>query len=666
MQKTVRDNIIYVEKPKMSLIPLALSAASLLFVALGAASLFYLQKPLEQVQETRNQASVGSGQVILTSQLVSSPTYTAGVPSVIELKYNSQGVQLSGIQIVTRVMANTETPLIEVPATSNLQTIFQEVEQVSGGYLVSVIVVPKTVGDSFSSTTPTTFAKLTVPLLAPGSITLSYDRANSFATVANSSPPDDQLRTPIDITYTIGALSSPSPSPSPSPSVSPSPSPTPSVSPSPSPSIPAGDDFWLPTNGLVVRFFTNDSSRTEVPTGDLRPYQSYIAQIQYTVQNALKSSTTNTTPIQTAFVINGQGNSYVTNDLPYSLIANHRDGASNTVETTFSTLPNNSLRITVDANNRYAETNEGNGNVVVYNFDADGVGTGGQTQTGLQRTCNQYCADSRECAAGYTCFYNKCRRPDNPDSVSCSAPSSSVTTAIAKACNVGCNVNKDCAVNLRCYQGYCRLATNPSSLSCSAATARVITSGSSSKGEKGEEISMPSESPNSSSFLEPSTQPTVSVAPSASPLLSARTGSSSSTDSFFAKFLAGLQARGISVPVVAVVVGLILFLLALLFAILGQTNNRPPQVTAQKEFPKTPYEDELQKKINALKTKTNKEAGSISETPKINRTIDTQKEEVAAASMMGRLRERGVLDNMPEAKTPPSSKQPEQKPPQSN
>lgn len=64
-----------------------------------------------------------------------------------------------------------------------------------------------------------------------------------------------------------------------------------------------------------------------------------------------------------------------------------------------------------------------------------------------------------------------------------------------------------------------------------------------------------------------------------------------------------LQSRGVSLPVIAVVIGLILFVLALLFAIIGRTNNRPPTVTqARKEAPKSVYEDELQRKINSLKT----------------------------------------------------------------
>lgn len=295
MQKVVKDNIIYVDKPKMSMVPLVLSAASLLFVAIGAASLFYFQKPLQETQESRSAASVGNGQVILTSQLTSSPTFTTGTPSTVELKYNSQGVQLTGIQIVTKVTANAETPTIEVPANSNLQAIFQEVEQVNGGYLVSMIITSKTLGQSFSSTSPISFAKLTVPLRSAGQIALTYDKANSFATVASTNPPEDQLRTPEDVSFSIISSASPSPSPSVSPSPSPSPSVSPSVNPSPVPTPtpnPLGDDFWLPGDQQKLTFYTNESAKTEVALADLVPYRTYKVRVQYQVQNAKKSATT--------------------------------------------------------------------------------------------------------------------------------------------------------------------------------------------------------------------------------------------------------------------------------------------------------------------------------------------------------------------------------------
>lgn len=39
---------------------------------------------------------------------------------------------------------------------------------------------------------------------------------------------------------------------------------------------------------------------------------------------------------------------------------------------------------------------------------------------GIHRSCNEYCADKNECASGLSCYYNKCRNPQNLSSESCS------------------------------------------------------------------------------------------------------------------------------------------------------------------------------------------------------------------------------------------------------
>lgn len=128
-----------------------------------------------------------------------------------------------------------------------------------------------------------------------------------------------------------------------------------------------------------------------------------------------------------------------------------------------------------------------------------------------------------------------------------------------------------------------------------------------------------------------------------------------------------MQERGISIPVIAVVAGLILFVLALIFAILGRTGHRPPTVIGmRKEAPKSPYEDELQKKINSLKERPiqNPTANPVKpiitppqpvlkpEVPVTQETTPTVTDSSVPvppaqnSTMMSRLRERGVLDNM--------------------
>ncbi len=38
---------------------------------------------------------------------------------------------------------------------------------------------------------------------------------------------------------------------------------------------------------------------------------------------------------------------------------------------------------------------------------------------GIHRSCNQYCADTRECGSGFTCYFNQCRNPQNVTDASC-------------------------------------------------------------------------------------------------------------------------------------------------------------------------------------------------------------------------------------------------------
>lgn len=106
------------------------------------------------------------------------------------------------------------------------------------------------------------------------------------------------------------------------------------------------------------------------------------------------------------------------------------------------------------------------------------------SDNGLNRQCNQYCANNGECSAGLSCWYNRCRRPDNIESTSCSAPSVAAQQTITQSCNSSCASNRDCSINMRCYNSQCRLASNPSSTSCSAVTTPTVSSEYDTKGDE--------------------------------------------------------------------------------------------------------------------------------------------------------------------------------------
>jgi len=95
--------------------------------------------------------------------------------------------------------------------------------------------------------------------------------------------------------------------------------------------------------------------------------------------------------------------------------------------------------------------------------------------TGLNRGCNQYCADKSECASIFICQENRCRLPENPDDSTCRLPiSTTILTSNQQLCNQTCETNNDCAINLGCYDGLCRLKSNPSSTSCSTTRKRIV------------------------------------------------------------------------------------------------------------------------------------------------------------------------------------------------
>lgn len=93
------------------------------------------------------------------------------------------------------------------------------------------------------------------------------------------------------------------------------------------------------------------------------------------------------------------------------------------------------------------------------------------TDQGLSFACNEYCSDTSECAGDLTCWYNRCRDPENVSSASCTPASGELRDLMQNNCNERCSSNRDCVINMRCYGGACRLATNPTSQSCSAAPA---------------------------------------------------------------------------------------------------------------------------------------------------------------------------------------------------
>ncbi len=215
---------------------------SILMIVGGAIGMVLLQKDLQQPQDWRQQASVANGQVEVS---VNAEQLTIDDTNQIDFSINTHGVQTDGVQLTFNIVTDvvSEAPVFSLKTGVPLQIAYSEIETTADGFLVSVITLPSTIGQSFSTNASTPFAQLAFQPTAAGEITLNFDIENSISTVHATNPPQDELTHIATKTFSViepevlpSVSPSPSASPESSPEVSPSPSTSPSVSPSPSPS----------------------------------------------------------------------------------------------------------------------------------------------------------------------------------------------------------------------------------------------------------------------------------------------------------------------------------------------------------------------------------------------------------------------------------------------
>ncbi len=234
---------------------------------------------------------------------------------------------------------------------------------------------------------------------------------------------------------------------------------------------------------------------------------------------------------------------------------------------------------------------------------------GAPPDRGLQRVCNEYCADTSECASGYSCWYNRCRRPDNIDNTSCISPTLTVQDSIRLNCNRACSSNAQCGPNLRCFDGICRHVSNPASNICRPYV--VVYADDKTKGTD------PSGSPASprasaSPKLSPSPSAKASASPSASgspvasskPLSSFLPSPEPGPRSALDDIMAGLQQRGLSIPLIALVVGLVLLVVGILIALFHRPASPyqlPVRMPPSGSGGQSSYEKNLESRIQALR-----------------------------------------------------------------
>jgi len=575
MKKKVDEKgIVYLEQPKIPTLSLAISLFSLLLISLGTLSIFAIQTPLQQSQDSTSKAAIQNGPVIISSER-SPNLLSIRQLNTIDLLINTAGIQTQGTTMIFNVVTNTADVInVDTVSTSNLRATSQEVQKTSDGFLVKVVAVPAGTGP-FSTTTATRFLRITFNPHNAGLFRLAFDQDYSHVYRANSS----------------------------------------------------------------------------------EEILGKIPQMDFTV-------------------LADKGNS-----------CNHTCSS------------NDDCAVNLRCYNGTCRS--------VTNLSSD---TCAISTVVTQVACNQGCANSSQCTNGNTCFENRCRAPGNPDSTVCASVTNTSYTTIIKACNIACSSNKECAVNLRCYGGACRLASNPSSSSCTpsnvASVSSIYTTSNTGSSTKGEEILLPTPKATASGAVKPTASPfvwptpvpatgaAVITVPTPKPIVVTPSPAANST--FLSRLRQQSSIQNLSFPLIAVVAGVVLLIIALLLLLTrGQrTPHQLPQVQTPSPMnsrPPTTQEQSLEQRIADLKSAQTQEKSQMTMSPvtlprpaqpvpatpipmktepdqkPIEKetftvppsTLSIQPTEATAApasqnsgTMMDRLKNKGVMDKMPNPTEP--------------
>lgn len=375
---------------------------SLALIVLGIATLLLIQKPIQESQDLRQQASVEDGQVQVAFSPVSGTNLDINEISSIDFRFTTNSVQVEELALVFNIITDTipSPPEFVIESGSGLEVTSQEIEATQDGYLVSLVVANETEGTPIAASALTTSGQLVFTPTSGGSIEFNFDIENSQAIVFNSTPADDELLHVATQTYTVGALASASPtvSPSttPSPSATASPSSSPSVSPSASPSVtptpsPTASPDTNGTGGVTTVSCNESCSSNDECQPNHRCYENRCR----LVTNVSSTSCAATTVVDNG--LNRTCNQYC---------ADARECASG--YSCYFNRCRNPLNI-------------------------ESVSCTAPSQSAIQAmatSCNQRCTTHKDCAANLLCYgpTNTCRLATNPASTSCS-PTISTTVS---------------------------------------------------------------------------------------------------------------------------------------------------------------------------------------------------------------------------------------------
>ncbi len=263
----------------------------ILVLVIGASSLYVTYGLPSQNLDGRNQASSGTGTVIITSPQHLATT-TINQPYEFTLAINTYTIPVDGVQLDFTIQgvntSNNPALLFDqasvslIPLSVNggqlsiLPAQTAAISNITNGVNVRAAIVPDLSLRAFSSNSNLQFLKIRFTAHTPGKLMFSFNPTSSKVTqkrFLDNPQPLDILKTVGQMQLTLvsptpSSSPSPSPTPMPSPSASPSaspssspsssPSPTPMPSPSPSPS-PLNLPIAIVTSPLTTHITLNDN-----------------------------------------------------------------------------------------------------------------------------------------------------------------------------------------------------------------------------------------------------------------------------------------------------------------------------------------------------------------------------------------------------------------------
>lgn len=675
MNKQARKKVIsYQSRKQDKMFSMLATTFSLLLIVLGIVTLIVIQKPIQEKQMIQKKAMVENGLVNLSYQVAGDKK--VGQNTELTFMANTQNAQIDGVQLVFEVRGAIDNVTAQTLTSSGLNEEYLEVEKAgTDRWLVGVLAAKST--GSFSSNSATPFFKIAFTPTSAGDVQILLNRTSSKANITNSYPPDDQLNNMDNILLSMTDDSN---------------------------NNTQKDDIYFNTSAFSINYFNSDG--TQVAPETLKVGQAFKVKLQYALQNNIKDINSNDqTPVTVSYYFNDQG--LASHNFSYNMLKKDANGyaAAFEIDVTGSTSDVVKHQLKVDVANTIDETNENNNlwensvtivgdnlgsnesdskycnqtcdshtdcDVNLGCFEIDGtkrcrLATNVDNSLcetpadqGLNRSCNEYCADSNECSDDYFCYYNQCRRPDNPNSTSCAALDQQTSSLMTASCNNSCQDNKDCAVNLRCYLGQCRLASNPSSRSCSAYTKKYVsdastkggqTADSSTNNESADMMASKSADATGSTMIKASSTPS----PKPSPVVTQPDLEEDALDAV----TNNLKQRGSTFPIAMIGSGILIILLVIAFWLLRKNTGNNKIATKKAVYKPTnqdqKYIKNLQQQIQTLEVESPAaQPPTVAMTPDAGvppTTAPTQPTAIpqvptptatAETPMMERLKEKGI------------------------